>query len=75
VPMHLRNAPSALMRALGHGEGYQYDHDDDAGFAATQGYWPDGLPAQRLYQPSQSGLEIQIAEKLEKLRQQRKPKC
>jgi putative ATPase len=73
VPMHLRNAPSPLMKALGHGKGYQYDHDHDEGFASTQNYWPDGLLAQKLYQPNHRGLEIQIAEKLEKLRHDRKP--
>ncbi|MEY3476506.1 MAG: hypothetical protein RLY65_906 [Pseudomonadota bacterium] len=74
VPKHLRNAPTALMKALGHGEGYQYDHDQDEGFAATQLYWPDGLKPQTFYQPTKRGLEIQISEKLSNLRQLRKAK-
>jgi len=74
VPNHLRNAPTALMKALGHGEGYQYDHDQDEGFAATQLYWPDGLKPQTFYQPTKRGLEIQISEKLGHMRQLRKSK-
>jgi putative ATPase len=74
VPMHLRNAPSALMRSLGHGDGYQYDHDHEDGFASSQSYWPDDLNAQVFYRPSKRGLEIQISEKLSNLRQLRKAK-
>jgi putative ATPase len=62
------------MKALGHGEGYQYDHDQDEGFAATQLYWPDGLKPQTFYQPTKRGLEIQISEKLGHMRQLRKSK-
>lgn len=74
VPMHLRNAPSALMKSLGHGDGYQYDHDHEDGFASSQSYWPDDLNAQVFYRPSKRGLEIQISEKLSNLRQLRKAK-
>ena len=74
VPMHLRNAPSALMKSLGHGDGYQYDHDHEDGFASSQSYWPDDLHAQVFYRPSKRGLEIQIAEKLDNLRRLRKAK-
>ena len=72
--MHLRNAPSALMKSLGHGDGYQYDQDHEDGFASSQSYWPDDLNAQVFYRPSKRGLEIQISEKLSNLRQLRKAK-
>jgi putative ATPase len=68
VPLHLRNAPTALMKALDHGRGYRYAHDEEGAFAAGERYWPDGLPAQRFYEPTPRGLEIRIGEKLEELR-------
>ncbi len=69
VPMHLRNAPTQLMKQLGHGEGYRYAHDEADGFSAGQTYFPDGMQPQRFYEPVDRGLEIKIAEKLARLRQ------
>ncbi|MEY2993430.1 MAG: hypothetical protein RL357_365 [Pseudomonadota bacterium] len=69
VPMHLRNAPTALMKALEHGKGYRYSHDEPNGFSAGQQYLPDGLTDARFYEPVDRGLEIKIGEKLAQLRQ------
>lgn len=74
VPMSLRNAPTKLMKELGHGEDYRYAHDEVDGFAAGAHYFPDTLPAQQFYQPVQRGLEISIAERLADLRDRNKQK-
>ena len=68
VPMHLRNAPSKLMKELDYGKGYRYPHDEADGFAAGETYLPDGMPAPHFYQPVERGLEIKIAEKMKQLR-------
>ena len=68
VPMHLRNAPTRLMKGLGHGAGYRYAHDEDDGYAAGETYLPEGLPQQRFYEPVARGLEARIADKLTELR-------
>jgi putative ATPase len=68
VPSHLRNAPTALMQSLGHGAAYRYAHDEPGGYAAGQGYLPDGLPQQRFYEPVERGLEQRIAQRLAELR-------
>jgi len=68
VPDRLRNAPTALMKSLGHGQGYRYAHDEDGGFAAGERYLPDGMPDQQFYAPVSRGLEIRIAERLAQLR-------
>ncbi len=68
VPMHLRNAPTKLMKALDHGKGYRYAHDEAGGFAAGETYLPDGLQGADFYQPVERGLEIRIAEKMRELR-------
>ena len=68
VPMHLRNAPTALMKQLDHGRGYRYAHDEPQGFAAGERYLPDGLESLRLYEPVARGLEVRIGERLEELR-------
>ena len=68
VPEHLRNAPTALARAQGHGADYRYDHDAADGVAIGQTYFPDELGERVYYQPVERGLEIQIAEKLRRLR-------
>ena len=68
VPAHLRNAPTSLMKNLGHGAGYRYAHDEPGGFSAGQSYWPDGMPSHPLYQPVARGLELKIGEKLNQLR-------
>ncbi len=64
VPMHLRNAPTKLMKQLDYGKGYRYAHDEEAGFAAGETYLPEGMAAPGFYQPVERGLEIRIAEKL-----------
>jgi putative ATPase len=69
VPLAVRNAPTALMKELGYGADYRYDHDEPEGHAAGQQYLPDALRGTRFYQPSARGLEIRIAEKLAQLRQ------
>ena len=67
VPLHLRNAPTQLMKALDYGKGYRYAHDEEGGFAAGERYLPDGMEAPGFYQPVPRGLEIRIAEKLQQL--------
>ncbi len=69
VPMHLRNAPTRLMKDLDYGKGYRYAHDETDGFAAGENYLPDGMAAPGFYQPVERGLEIKIAEKLRQLAQ------
>jgi putative ATPase len=68
VPMHLRNAPTKLMKGLGHGKGYRYAHDEEGGYAAGERYFPDGVERQDFYQPVDRGLETKIREKLAWLR-------
>ena len=68
VPLHLRNAPTALMKTLDHGAGYRYAHDEPDGFAAGEVYLPEGLTTQTFYQPVERGLEIKIRERLLALR-------
>jgi putative ATPase len=69
VPLHLRNAPTRLMKQLGYGRDYRYAHDEPEGFAAGENYWPDGLAAQRFYEPTDHGLEQRIAERMRHLRE------
>ncbi len=71
VPLHLRNAPTKMMKSLGYGDDYQYDHDAADGLAASQTYFPDDAGQQTFYQPVDRGLEIQIAEKLAAIRKNR----
>ena len=77
VPLHLRNAPTALMKDLDYGKAYRYAHDEPDAFAAGESYWPDGMTPPTLYEPVERGLEIKIAEKMRALReknlQSRKP--
>ena len=68
VPMHLRNAPTRLMKGLDHGSAYRYAHDEVGGFAAGEQYLPDGLAGQTFYQPVPRGLELRIGERLAELR-------
>lgn len=68
VPLHLRNAPTALARADGHGASYRYAHDEPDAYAAGENYFPDGFSPASFYQPQPRGLEIKIAEKLAHLR-------
>jgi putative ATPase len=69
VPMHLRNAPTKLMKALDYGKGYRYAHDEVNGFAAGERYLPDGMAEPSFYRPVERGLEIKIAEKLRTLKE------
>ncbi len=69
VPMHLRNAPSKLMKELGHGHAYRYAHDEPHAYAAGESYLPEGMAEPRWYQPVPRGLEIKIGDKLTFLRQ------
>jgi putative ATPase len=69
VPMHLRNAPTKLMKEVGHGEGYRYAHDEPDGFAAGATYFPDEIGERVYYEPVERGLEARIAERLRQLRE------
>jgi len=68
VPMHLRNAPTTLMKGLGYGTGYQYDHDAEGGVALDQQCLPDELVGMTFYEPVDRGLELKLGEKLSALR-------
>ncbi|HHW4673119.1 MAG TPA: recombination factor protein RarA, partial [Xylella fastidiosa subsp. pauca] len=68
VPLHLRNAPTRLMKSLGYGIEYQYDHDAENGVALEQTCFPDALGERIYYQPVSRGLEIKLKEKLDQLR-------
>ncbi len=68
VPVHLRNAPTRLMKELGYGKQYRYAHDEPEAYAAGENYFPEGMTERRYYYPTNRGLETQIAEKLERLR-------
>ncbi|HWD22487.1 MAG TPA: replication-associated recombination protein A [Burkholderiales bacterium] len=68
VPMHLRNAPTRLMKELGYGKGYRYAHDEEGAYAAGENYLPEGMAPVRWYRPTDRGLEARIREKLEELR-------
>ena len=68
VPMHLRNAPTKLMKELDYGKGYRYAHDEAGGFASGERYFPDGMAEPGFYRPVERGLEIKIAEKLRQLK-------
>jgi putative ATPase len=64
VPLHLRNAPTRLMKDIGYGKGYRYAHDEPGGYAAGERYFPDEMPDRRYYVPVTRGLEIKIGEAL-----------
>ena len=68
VPMHLRNAPTRLMKNLGYGKDYRYAHDERDAYAAGENYLPEKLRGRRYYEPTDRGLEARIAEKLQQLR-------
>ena len=68
VPLHLRNAPTKLMKELGYGDEYRYAHDEPEAYAAGEDYFPDQLEPRRYYQPVPRGLELKIRDKLEHLR-------
>jgi len=68
VPIHLRNAPTKLMKELGYGKEYRYAHDEPGAYAAGEDYLPEGMPAVSWYEPTDRGLEGKIAQKLAYLR-------
>ncbi len=69
VPLHLRNAPTSLMKDLAYGQAYRYAHDEEEGYAAGERYFPDEMQVRRYYEPVARGLEARIKEKLEHLRE------
>ena len=70
VPLHLRNAPTRLMKDIGYGKGYRYAHDEPEAFASGERYFPDDMPDRRYYHPTPRGLEQRIAETLERRRKE-----
>jgi putative ATPase len=68
VPLHIRNAPTKLMKELGYGKGYQYDHDAEGGIALDQTGFPDAMGERVYYEPVPRGMEIKLKEKLDALR-------
>ncbi|HEU4604436.1 MAG TPA: replication-associated recombination protein A [Steroidobacteraceae bacterium] len=73
VPLHIRNAPTRLMKELGYGKGYRYAHNEPDAYAAGENYFPDGMPQKQYYRPVPRGLEIKIAEALEKRKKRTPP--
>ena len=71
VPLHLRNAPTKLMKQLGYAKGYQYDHEAEGGIALDQTGFPDAMGERTYYRPVNRGLEIKLGEKLARLREAR----
>jgi len=71
VPLHLRNAPTKLMKSIGYGKGYRYDHDSEGGVALAQTGFPDAMGERVYYRPVARGLEIRLKEKLDRLRANR----
>jgi putative ATPase len=69
VPTHLRNAPTRLMKELGHGRDYRYAHDEPDAYAAGENYFPEGMKKPEFYRPTERGLEAKIREHLERLRE------
>lgn len=67
VPVHLRNAPTKLLKSMGHGEEYRYAHDEPDAFAAGESYLPEAIHQRRYYEPVMRGLEIKLAEKRQRL--------
>jgi putative ATPase len=70
VPARFRNPTTKLMREIGNGQGYRYAHDEPGAYAAGERYLPDEMPDRRYYSPAPRGLEIKIAEALQRRRQQ-----
>jgi putative ATPase len=69
VPLHLRNAPTKLMKSLDYGKAYRYAHDEPEAYAAGENYFPESMGQRHYYEPAERGLEIKIAEKLRHLRE------
>ncbi|MFB3124382.1 MAG: replication-associated recombination protein A [Woeseiaceae bacterium] len=74
VPMHLRNAPTRLMKGLGYGENYRYAHDEEGALAAGEKYFPDDMPERTYYHPVPRGLELKIGEKLKDIARRNREK-
>lgn len=74
VPMHLRNAPTTLMKDMDYGKNYRYAHDEENAYAAGETYFPESMGEQQIYHPVDRGLEIKIKEKLDYLRAQNRNK-
>ena len=74
VPLHLRNAPTKLMKGLGYGRDYRYAHDEQDAYAAGENYFPEEMPPRRYYEPPPRGLELKIGEKLAALRSRAAPR-
>ena len=72
VPLHIRNAPTKLMKQLGYGKGYRYDHDVPGGIALDQTGFPDAMGERVYYEPVEAGLELKLREKLDRLREARR---
>jgi putative ATPase len=72
VPLHIRNAPTRLMKDLGYGKGYRYAHDEPDAFSAGQSYFPDGMAPVEWYRPTERGLEAKIREKMAELKSKSK---
>lgn len=70
-PMHILNAPTKMMKNVGYGKGYAYDHEADEGFSG-QDYWPEGMDAQSFYEPTDRGFEARVRERLEYWNERRK---
>jgi putative ATPase len=68
VPLHIRNAPTPMMKNLGYGKGYRYAHDEADAYSAGQTYFPEGMPTVEWYRPTERGLEAQIRQKLDDLK-------
>lgn len=74
VPMHLRNAPTRLMKELGYGENYRYAHDEEDALAVGEKYFPDDMPERTYYHPVPRGLELKIGEKLKEIARRNREK-
>jgi putative ATPase len=68
VPLHIRNAPTSMMKNLGYGKGYRYAHDEPGAYSTGQTYFPEGMPAVEWYRPTERGLEAQIRQKVTELK-------
>jgi len=68
VPLHIRNAPTRLMKNLGYGKDYRYAHDEEGAYAAGEDYFPEGMPAVEWYKPTERGMESRIRERMEEMR-------
>ncbi len=68
VPLHIRNAPTRLMKTLDYGKNYRYAHDEEGAYAAGENYFPEGMPPVAWYQPTDRGLEAKISEKMAHLK-------